>query len=76
MGFPLSFICSGHPMDRNKPHILLEPLKPVFCYLKSKIPLYLKENISGSMRKEDLLNDTIFNPGYFSLDYTFKGIIQ
>jgi hypothetical protein len=63
-------------MDRNQPHILLEPLKPFLCYLKNKFPLYLKENISGSMQKEGLSTDTIFNPSYFSLDYTFKGVVQ
>jgi hypothetical protein len=28
------------------------------------------------MQKEGLSTDTIFNPSYFSLDYTFKGVVQ
>jgi hypothetical protein len=57
MGFPLSVICSGHPIELDKPHILALAAETGFLLLKEQVPLKLKRNISGSMRKEDLLID-------------------
>jgi hypothetical protein len=34
VGLPLSVICSGRPIELDKPHIWLKPLKPVFLRLK------------------------------------------
>jgi hypothetical protein len=42
MGFLLSVLCRGRPIELDKQHNWLEPLKPVFCDLKSKFPLILK----------------------------------
>ncbi len=38
MGFPLSVICSGRPIELDKPHILALAAETGFCYLKSKFP--------------------------------------
>jgi hypothetical protein len=62
MGFPLSVICSGRPIELNKPHILALATETGFLLFKEQIPFKLKKNISGSMRKEDLSINTTFNP--------------
>jgi hypothetical protein len=38
VGLPLSVICSGRPIELDKPHILALAAETVFCYLKSKFP--------------------------------------
>jgi hypothetical protein len=40
----------------------LKPLKPMFCYLKSKFPLYLKIKHQLFNANGGLLTDTIFDP--------------
>jgi hypothetical protein len=42
MGFPLSVLCSGRPIELEKPHILPLAAETGFCDLKSKFPLILK----------------------------------
>jgi hypothetical protein len=37
-GGKLSVICSGRPIELDKPHILALAAKTVFCFLKSKFP--------------------------------------
>jgi hypothetical protein len=44
IGFPLSAIWSGSPMEMDMPQFLLKPLKPVYCYLKDEIPLNKNKN--------------------------------
>jgi hypothetical protein len=36
MGFQLSVICSGRPIELDKPHILALAAETSLCYLKSK----------------------------------------
>jgi hypothetical protein len=63
MGFPLSVICCGRPIELDKPHILALASETGFLLFKEQVPLkFLKRNISGSMRKEDLSIDITFNP--------------
>jgi hypothetical protein len=38
MGFPLSVICSGRPIELDMPHILALAAETGFLYLKSKFP--------------------------------------
>jgi hypothetical protein len=62
MGFPLSVLCSGRHIELNKPHVLAFAAETGFLLLKEQVPLKLKkENISGSMRKEDLSIDITLN---------------
>ncbi len=42
MGFPLSVLCSGTPLNWISNIYWLKPLKPVFCDLTSKFPVILK----------------------------------
>jgi hypothetical protein len=63
MGFPLSVICCGHPIELDKPHILALAAETGFLLFKEQVPLKFKKEISaGSMRKEDLSIDITFNP--------------
>jgi hypothetical protein len=63
MGFPLSVICSGRPIELDKPHILALAAETGFLLFKEQVPLKLKKrNISSSMQKEDLSIDITFNP--------------
>jgi hypothetical protein len=64
MGFPLSVICSGCPIELDNPHILALAAETGFLLFKEQVPLkFKKRNISGSMhRKEDHLIDITFNP--------------
>jgi hypothetical protein len=41
VGFLLSVIYSGRPIEMDKPYIWLKPQKPAFYDLKSKVPLNL-----------------------------------
>jgi hypothetical protein len=48
MGFPLSVICSGRPIELDKPHILALATETGFLLFKEQVPLKLKKrNISG-----------------------------
>jgi hypothetical protein len=51
IGFPLSVICSGHPIDLNKPHILAEDPETVFYDLKIKFLLKYKIKYQWSNAK-------------------------
>ncbi len=56
MGLPLPILCIGRPIELDKPHILLKPLKPVSGDLKSKFPLILKikyQQFNGNGRPLD-----------------------
>jgi hypothetical protein len=73
VGLPLSVICSGHPIELDKAHILALAAETGFLLFKAQVPLkFKKRNISGSMRKEDLSIYITFNPCYFWLDSPFN----
>jgi outer membrane protein assembly factor BamB len=56
-------ICSGHPIELDKPHILALAAETGFLLFKEQVPVKVKtRNISGSMQKEDLSIDITFNP--------------
>jgi hypothetical protein len=62
IGLLLSAIFTGCPIEMGGHIFLLKLLKPFFCDLKSKFPLNVKINVSGSMRKEVILFGTTFDP--------------
>jgi hypothetical protein len=63
MGFPLSVICSGCPIELDKPHILALAAETGFLLFEEQVPIKLnKGNISGLMQKEDFSIDITFNP--------------
>jgi hypothetical protein len=43
MGFPLSVICSGRPIELDKPHILALAAETVFLLFKEQVPLKFKK---------------------------------
>jgi hypothetical protein len=47
MGFPLSVICSGSPIELDKPHILALAAKTGFLQFKEQVPLKFKKEISA-----------------------------
>jgi hypothetical protein len=47
MGFPLSILCSGAPIELDKPHILAKAAETVFLRFKEHIPLNFKNKISA-----------------------------
>jgi hypothetical protein len=53
IGFPLSVICSGRPIELDK---------PVFAIYRASSLKIKNKNISGSMRKENLSIDITFKP--------------
>jgi hypothetical protein len=61
MGFPLSVLCSGRPIELDKPHILALAAETGFLRFKEQVPLNFK-NISGSMGIEDLSIEITYDP--------------
>jgi hypothetical protein len=56
VGLPLSVICSGRPIELDKPHVLALAAETGFCNLKSKFPLILKikyQRFNGNGRSPD-----------------------
>ena len=47
MGFPLSVICSGRPIELDKPHILALAAETGFLLFKEQVPLKFKKEISA-----------------------------
>jgi hypothetical protein len=47
MGFPLSVICRGHPIELDKPHILALAAESGFLLFKEQVPLKFKKEISA-----------------------------
>jgi hypothetical protein len=47
MGFPLSVLCSGHPIELDKPHILALAAETGFLRFKEQVPLNFKNKISA-----------------------------
>ncbi len=47
MGFPLSVICSGCPIELDKPHILALAAETGFLQFKEQVPLKFKKEISA-----------------------------
>jgi hypothetical protein len=47
MGFPLSVICSGRPIELDKPLILALAAETGFLLFKEQAPLKLKKEISA-----------------------------
>jgi hypothetical protein len=43
MGFPLSVICSGHPIELDKPHLLALAAETGFLLFKEQVPLKKKK---------------------------------
>jgi hypothetical protein len=46
MGFQLSVICRGRPIELDKPHILALAAETGFLLFKEKVPLKFKKEIS------------------------------
>jgi hypothetical protein len=72
--FSYNFFAAGTLWIEISHIFLFKLLKPVFSNLKSKFPLNLKINISGSMQKEDLSNDIILTPVISRLTIPLKGL--
>jgi hypothetical protein len=47
MGFPLSVLCSRHPIELDKPHILALAAEIGFLLFKEQVPHNLKNKISA-----------------------------
>jgi hypothetical protein len=47
MSFPLSVICSGRPIELDKPHILALAAATGFLLFKEQVPLKFKKEISA-----------------------------
>jgi hypothetical protein len=47
MGFPLSVICGGRPIELDKPHILALADENGFLLFKEQVPLKFKKEISA-----------------------------
>jgi hypothetical protein len=47
MGFLLSVICCGRPIELDKPHILASAAETVFLLFKEQVPLKFKKEISA-----------------------------
>jgi hypothetical protein len=45
MGFPLSVICSGRPIELDKPHILALAAETGCLLFKEQVPLKFKKEI-------------------------------
>jgi hypothetical protein len=43
MGFPLSVICCGRPIELDKPHILALAAETSFLLFKEQVPLKFKK---------------------------------
>jgi hypothetical protein len=52
IGFPLSVICSGRPIELDKPHNFALVAGNGFCNLKSKFPLTLNEKYQQFIANE------------------------
>jgi hypothetical protein len=46
MGFLLSVLCSGRPIEFDKPHILALATETVFLQFKEQVPFNFKNKIS------------------------------
>jgi hypothetical protein len=74
IGFPLSVICSGRPINWISHIFWLKPLKPGCLRFKEEVPFKIKkENNSGSMQKEDLSIDITSTPVGFRWIVPLKG---
>jgi hypothetical protein len=51
MGFLLSVICCGRPIELDKPHILALAAETVFLLFKEQVPLKFKKEISAVQSK-------------------------
>ncbi len=47
MGFPLPVICSGRPIELDKPHILALAAETGFLLFKEQVPIKFKKEISA-----------------------------
>jgi hypothetical protein len=47
MGFPLSVICSGRPIESDKPYVLALAAETGFLLFKEQVPLKFKKEISA-----------------------------
>jgi hypothetical protein len=61
IGFPLSVICSGHPIEIDKPHILALVAETSFLPFKEQVPFNFKNKIYQQFNvKKDLLIDKTY----------------
>jgi hypothetical protein len=47
MGFPLSVLCSGRPIELDKPHILAQASETGFLQFKEQVPFNFKNKTSA-----------------------------
>jgi hypothetical protein len=47
MGFPLSVLCSGCPIELDKPHILAQAAETGYLRFKEQVHLHFKNEISA-----------------------------
>jgi hypothetical protein len=47
MGFPLSVLCSGRPIELDKPHILAQATETGFLQFKEQVLFKLQKKISA-----------------------------
>jgi hypothetical protein len=47
MGLPLSVLCSGRPIELDKPQILAEAAETSFLQFKEQVPFNFKNKISA-----------------------------
>jgi hypothetical protein len=47
VGFPLSVICSGHPIEIDKPRILAQAAEIGFLLFKEQVPFKLKNKVQA-----------------------------
>jgi hypothetical protein len=62
MGLPLSVICSGRPIELDKPHILALAAETGFLLFKEQVPLKSKKEKSAVQCERKT----------FSIDITFN----
>jgi hypothetical protein len=55
MGFPLSVICSGHPIELDKPHILALAAETGFLLFKVQVPLKFNDYLGGAAAADNNL---------------------
>jgi hypothetical protein len=63
IGFLLSVICSGRPIDLHKPHIFAQASKTSFLQFKGRVPFKIKKKISGvQCKRKSFQYDITFDP--------------
>ncbi len=77
MGFPLSVICSGHPIELDKPHILALAAETGFLLFKEQVPLKFKEEISAvQCERKTFRLISLTTPVSFCWTVPFRGLFK